>query len=208
MPNISKAFIYVMGYESEKDLINHWEAIRKGELIDGGFNCCFPSIHDPTQAWPGRHTALISQAAPYELKNGGAKAWYKVREEYAERSVETLRKYVSNMTADNILWRYITSPLDTENKFADMARGSFKQGAYFPLQMGYLRPNEHCSHHLTPVKNLYMNGACVFPGGCVIFGPGYNAANRIAEDLGIKKWWPKPEMVTRAEQKGLLTPTK
>jgi hypothetical protein len=26
----------------------------------------------------------------------------------------------------------------------------------------------------------------------VIFGPGYLAANAIAEDLGIKKWWKVP----------------
>ena len=29
----------------------------------------------------------------------------------------------------------------------------------------------------------------VAPGGMVIFGPGYNCSNAIAEDLGIEKWW-------------------
>ena len=102
------------------------------------------------------------------------------------------------------MWRYIATPLDIENKFADMVKGSIKQGGYFPLQMGYLRPNEECSHHRTPIKNLYLCGASTYSGGCVIWGPGYNAANRIAEDLGIAKWWPKLEIVTRAEEKGLL----
>ena len=203
-PEINKAFIYLVGYESEQELVNHWEAIRRGELVDGGFNCCFPSVHDPTEAPPGRHTALISQHAPYELKKGGAEAWYKIREQHADRCVATLRKYAPNINEDNILWRYIATPLDIENKFADMVKGSIKQGAYLPLQMGYLRPNEECSHHRTPIKNLYLCGASTFSGGCVIWGPGYNAANRIAEDLGIKKWWPKLQIVTRAEEKGLL----
>ena len=203
-PDINEALIYLVGYESEQELINHWEAIKRGELIDGGFNCCFPSIHDPTEAPPGRHTGLISQHAPYELKEGGAEAWYRIREQHADRCVATLRKYVSNMTEDDILWRYITTPLDIENKFADMAKGSIKQGGYLPLQMGYLRPNEECSLHRTPLKSLYLCGASTFSGGCIIWGPGYNAANRIAEDLGIEKWWPKMEIVTRAEEKGLL----
>jgi phytoene dehydrogenase-like protein len=203
-PEINNAFIYIVGHESEQELINHWEAIRRGELIDGGFNCCFPSVHDPTEAPPGRHTALISQHAPYELKEGGAEAWYRIREQHADRCVATLRKYAPNIDEDNILWRYITTPLDIENKFADMVKGSIKQGGYFPLQMGYLRPNEECSHHRTPIKNLYLCGASTYSGGCVIWGPGYNAANRIADDLGIGKWWPKPEVVTRAEEKGLL----
>ena len=203
-PDINNAFIYLVGYESEQELVNHWEAIRRGELIDGGFNCCFPSVHDPTEAPPGRHTALISQHAPYELKQGGAEAWYKIREQHADRCVATLRKYAPNIDGDNMLWRYIATPLDIENKFADMVKGSIKQGAYLPLQMGYLRPNEECSHHSTPIKNLYLCGASTFSGGCVIWGPGYNAANRIADDLGIAKWWPKLEIVTRAEEKGLL----
>ena len=145
-PDLERAFIYVIGYESEQDLINHWEAIRKGELMEGaGFNCCFPSVHDSKQAPPGRHTGLISQFAPYRLAEGGAEAWYRIREEHAERCVATLRQYAPNMTEDNILWHYITTPLDIENKFPDMGEGSIKQGAYLPLQMGFLRPNEECS---------------------------------------------------------------
>jgi phytoene dehydrogenase-like protein len=203
-PDVNNAFIHVVGYESEKALTEHWDAIERGELVDGGFNCCFPSIHDPREAPPGRHTGFISQHAPYELKEGGADGWYKLREEHADRCLATLRKYVPNITEDAILERYITTPLDIENKFNDMVRGSIKQGGYLPLQMGYLRPNEECSHHRTPIKNLYLCGASTFSGGCVIWGPGYNAANRIADDLGIEKWWPKSEIVKRAEEKGLL----
>jgi phytoene dehydrogenase-like protein len=204
-PDLERAFIYVVGYESEQDLINHWEAIRKGELMEGaGFNCCFPSVHDSKQAPLGRHTGLISQFAPYRLVEGGAEAWYRIREEHAERCVATLCQYAPNMTEDNILWHYITTPLDIENKFPDMGEGSIKQGGYLPLQMGFLRPNEECSQYATPIKNLYVCGASTFPGGLITFGPGYNAANRIAEDLGIEKWWEKPQIVARAEEQGLL----
>ncbi|MFH1116839.1 MAG: NAD(P)/FAD-dependent oxidoreductase [Pseudomonadota bacterium] len=203
-PDLNKALINVVGYESQDDLVKHYNAIHHGELFPGGFNCCFPSLHDPKQAPSGRHTALISLHAPHDLKEGGAEAWYRIREREAARCIDLLRKYVPNITQEHILWHYITSPLDIGNKFADMVKGSYKQGGYLPLQMGYLRPNEECSQYETPVKNLYVCGASTFPGGLITFGPGYNAANKIAEDLGIDRWWGEPECVGKAKAKGTL----
>jgi phytoene dehydrogenase-like protein len=85
-----------------------------------------------------------------------------------------------------------------------MKEGSIKQGAYVPFQMGYLRPNEECSDTRTPVEGLYLGGSGCHPGGLVVFGPGYLAANSVAEDLGLQKWWKTPEIVSRAQEEGLL----
>jgi len=68
--------------------------------------------------------------------------------------------------------------------------------------MANYRPNDECSSHRTPIKNLYVCGASVNPGGLVTFGPGYIAANTIAEDLGIEKWWSEPEYIAEARGKG------
>ncbi|MBE0618418.1 MAG: NAD(P)/FAD-dependent oxidoreductase [Proteobacteria bacterium] len=209
-PELANSLIYVVGYESEADLVKHFKASQKGLLHDGGFNCCFPSLHDPIRVHrhPSsevKHIGLMSmECAPYDLKDGGPLAWNRVRREYAERMKATLAKYAPNMTEDNIAWDYIGTPLDTENKFPDMKNGCFKQGAYLPLQMGYFRPNEMCSQHDTPIKKLYLGGACTHSGGMVTYGPGYNAANKIAEDLGIQKWWPEPDCVTVAKKANLL----
>jgi phytoene dehydrogenase-like protein len=203
-PDLNNGFIFVLGYETQQRLVEHYNAIHEGELYPGGFNCCFPSMHDPKQAPPGKHTALISLHAPHDLKNGGAEQWYRIRETEAARCIDLLRTFVPNLTPEKILWHYITTPLDIGNKFADMVKGSYKQGAYLPLQMGYLRPNEECSQYETPVKNLYVCGASTFPGGLITFGPGYNAANKIAEDLGLERWWGEPECVTKAKARGTL----
>ena len=203
-PDVNNALILVVGYESEQDVVDHFETIRKGELGESGFNCCFPSIFDPMRAWPGKHIGLLSQEAPYDLKEGGAQEWYRVRREQAERNKAVLRRYAPNMTDDNVMADYITTPLDIENKLPDMVKGGFKQGAYAPLQMGYGRPNEFCSRHFTPINKLYVCGASTYSGGMITFGPGYNAANRIAEDLGIEKWWPEPDCVKVAREAGLL----
>jgi len=201
--DINNALMYVLGYETPEDLIDHWQAIARGELPSKvGFNCAFPTVHDPSQAPPGRHTGVISEMAPFNLKEGAEK-WYdlKFKEEHAELCLATLRKYAPNM-ADKILWTYIVTPLDFSNKYADMVQGSIKQGAYQPLQMGYLRPNEECSYYRTPVEHLYICGASCHSGGLVVFGPGYNAVNTIAEDLGIEKWWSEPEYIAEARGKG------
>jgi len=209
-PGLNKALINIVGYESEEDLVNHFEAVKKGELVDGGFNCCFPSIHDPTRvhrhpASEIKHIGLISmECAPYNLKERGPEGWYWLRQEYAERCEATLRKYAPNMTKENIAWDYIITPLDIENKFPDMRQGCFKQGAYLPLQMGYFRPNEYCCEHFTPIKKLYMAGACTHSGGMITFGPGYCATQQIAEDLGIEKWWPEPDHIKRAREANLF----
>lgn len=206
-PEINQAFIYLLGYETDEDLIADYEAIERGEVRDkASFNCCFPTVHDPSQAPPGRHTGLLSRLAPYRLADGGPEKYYRMpyKEELAGQFLTTLEKYAPNLTRDKVLWHYISTPLDVENKFANMVEGSIKQGLYHPLQMGYLRPNEECSQYRTPIDNLYIAGASCYPGGAVIWGPGYNAANTIAEDLGVDKWWSEPEMVTRAREKGLL----
>jgi phytoene dehydrogenase-like protein len=203
-PEVAKSFIHLFGYESCDELISHFDAINKGELRDSGFNSCFPTLHDPSQAPPGKHTGLISYHAPYNLADGGADKWYDIRDEVADRCIAKLTEYVPNITEDTIMWRYITTPKDIYNKFIDMREGSFKQGAYLPLQMGYLRPNEYCAEYATPIQDLYVCGSCTYPGGTVLMANGYLAANRIAEDYGIQKWWKKPESVIKAEELGLL----
>jgi phytoene dehydrogenase-like protein len=205
-PEINQSLIYLLGYETPEDLIRHWEAIDNGEPCeDEGFECSFPSIHDPSQAPKERHVGLITQMAPYNLKEGGAEKWYdfKFKEEQMARRLETLAKYAPNIK-DSLLWHSICTPLDIENKFLDMVQGSYKQGAYLPFQLGFNRPNEFCSGYRTPIKDLYLCGSSCHPGGMVIWGAGYNAAGVIAEDLGVEKWWSEPEIVLRSREKGLM----
>lgn len=205
-PEINNACVFApVGIETEEELLGLWNSMSKGELVTKGFNCCFPSIHDPSQAPKGRHTGLISQMATYNLKDGASQYYrHMFKEEIAAKCLETLRKYAPNMTDENVLWSTTHTPVDIENRFANMVKGSIKQGAYEPLQLGFLRPNEDCSNHRTPIQNLYLGGASSHSGGLVNFGPGYLVANSIAEDYGVTKWWPEPESVKMSREKGLM----
>ena len=204
-PDLNKAFIYVLGYESTEELKRHWDDMGEGKLSDTpAFNCCFPSVHDPYQAPPNRCSGLISQMAPYNL-DGNKDKWLsmKFKEECAEKQLAVLQKYAPNMTKEKVMWYNMTTPADIENKFANMVQGSIKQGAYDSLQMGYNRPNEECPNHRTPINNLYIGGASGYPGGLVTFGAGYGTANVVAEDIGAEKWWSESESVTAARAKGM-----
>ncbi|UCG82943.1 MAG: NAD(P)/FAD-dependent oxidoreductase [Dehalococcoidia bacterium] len=203
-PDINKGFMYVMGYETPDDLIEHWKVIANGELSTKvAFDAVFPTMHDPSQAPPGRHTAAMYEMAPFNLKEGAEKWWnYKLRKEHEGGFLNTLQKYAPNMTRDKVLWTYRLTPLDFSTKYLNMVQGSIKQGAYEVFQMANNRPNDECSHSRTPIQNLYVCGASVNPGGLVTFGPSYIAANVIAEDYGIDKWWQEPEYITVARRKG------
>ncbi len=204
--DINKAFIYVIGYETPEDFLNHYKAVERGGLGDKiGFNCCFPSVHDPTQAPSGKATGLLSAIAPYDI-DGDSDKWlnFAYREEVAKKMIGVLQEYAPNMTDEVIRGVYVSTPKCVENKFKDMVKGSIKQGEYNPLQMGFNRPNAECSEHRSPIKNLYMGGACTYPGGTILLGAGYLAADAVAEDHGINRCWSEPVIVTRAKEKGTL----
>jgi len=204
-PDINKALMYVWGLDTMQGVLDHFNAAMSGKLSENPiFYGCFPTVHDRSQApnRPDRHTFTSSSEAPYKL-NGDPNNWWdkKLKLDRVYQFMKIIEKHAPNMSADNVMWEYICSPLDMENKLHNMFQGSYKCGGYKPLQMGFLRPNEVCSQYATPIKNLYLCGASTHSGGMVLFGPGYNAANRIAEDLGIQKWWKEPDYLAEAIKK-------
>ena len=95
-----------------------------------------------------------------------------------------------------MLGTYLFTPLDTERSCINMIRGSHHVGAYTLDQIGYNRPTPELSHYRTPVEGVYMAGSGNHVGGSISGAAGYNAANVIADDLGLNKWWtPVPEPV-------------
>jgi len=218
-PELNKALIYVMGCESVSDYMAHIKAIDDGE-VGPVMYASFPTALDPPQVRRGvpvevqegskrilekRSTCLLQQHVPYDLKKG--KPWNKFsvydKNELGKKMIRKAYEYVANYNEDDVIAFTVSTPYDVENKFSDMVRGSIKQGQYHPLQMGYNRPNPECSQHRSPIKGLYMGGACTYPGGTILLGPGFLAADAVCEDLGIKKWWGVPECVAKARAKGI-----
>ncbi|MDY6864311.1 MAG: NAD(P)/FAD-dependent oxidoreductase [Thermodesulfobacteriota bacterium] len=194
-PDVNKAFSVGWGLEDTKEVDEHFFEMLQG-IPPGktGGVAFMPTVQDPTQAPSGKHTAFVYQFTCYDLKNGGAGKWDEIKEEVADRIIEKWRQYAPNLTPENILGRFVYSPLDIEREMISMPRGDFGHGSISLDQMGCFRPFPGWANYRMPIDRFYLCGGSTHPSGGVTAGPGYNAAGVICEDLGVKKWW-KPVII-------------
>jgi phytoene dehydrogenase-like protein len=189
-PDIDQAFKLNIGLETPQDYHLLWSEIRAGKLPEHlGMFCSLPTLFDSTQAPKGKHTALLWQPVPYDLKEGGPEKWDEVKDEYMELCIDKWRQYAPNLTHENILMKQALSPLDIERKLVNMKAGGVFMGRTMLGQLEYFRPLPELSQFRTPIKNLYVCGACCHPGGGIIGAAGLIATEIIAEDYGLNKWW-------------------
>ena len=141
------------------------------------------TLHDKTRAPEGKHTLYTGTFAPYNLKDGGPERWDEIRESEAERLLDFMRRYMTNMGEENIIGRFIMTPLDLERHNNAMICGDYGSiGAYLHQSVGN-RPLPGWNYR-TPVKKLYMCGPSCHPGMGVV-GGGRAAVQVLMEDLGI-----------------------
>jgi len=145
--------------------------------------CATQTQFDPTRAPAGKHTLYLYHYEPYNLKEGGPSKWDEIKEEVADGCLETVRKHTTNMGPENILKRYVMSPLDYERYNPSFVQGDFMHlGAQIYQNFGN-RPIPTMNYK-TPVENLYMCGPSTHPGGAVV-GGGRAAVQVIMADLGV-----------------------
>jgi len=191
----NESFMVISGIEGTDQLLAHWDNVVAGKIDFhnfGGHSTC-ESFFDPHLVYApwGGHVSFFQMHVPYEIKGG----WEKRAPELEEAVLDKWQKAAPNFTRDKILKINTETPEDIEIRFPNMRRGSIKHGDYKPTQLGYFRPNTDCSSTKTPIEGLYVCGASTYPGGLVLGGPGYLAANKVAEDMGLTKWWkPTTEM--------------
>jgi len=192
-PWVNESFMTVFGFDSTDQVVAHWNNVMAGKVDGdfGGHSTC-ESFWDPHLVrMPGGQVSFFQMHAPYDIEGG----WEKRKKELEEAIVDKWQKAAPNMKRENIIMTSPETPVDIEIRFPNMRRGAIKHGDYTPLQLGYNRPNTECSSSKTPIGGLYLCGASTYPGGMVTGGPGYVAANKVAEDMGLKKWWkPTPAM--------------
>ena len=193
-PWANESFMTIFGIESTDQLLAHWDNVVAGKIGDnfGGHSTC-ESFFDPhlvRSPWGGE-VSFFQMHAPYDIEGG----WEKRSPELQEAVLDKWQKVAPNFTRDKIIDTNSETPEDIEIRFPNMRRGSIKHGDYRPTQLNTFRPNVECSGHSTPIEGLYVCGVSTYPGGLVLGGSGYLAANKVAEDMGVKKWWkPTPEM--------------
>jgi len=191
-PWVNESFMTVFGFESTAQVLAHWDNVTAGKLDLnnlGGHSTCETFFDSHLARKPGQ-VSFFQTHAPYGIKGG-----WDQRQDIEDAMLARWQKAAPNMTRDNIVATSMETPKDIEIRLPNMRFGSIKHGDYRPVQLGCFRPNQECSNTKTPIDGLYVCGASTYPGGLVLGGPGYLAANKVAEDMGVKKWWkPTPEM--------------
>ncbi len=194
-PWVNESFMVIFGIEGTDQLLEHWSNVISGKIDMknfGGHATC-ESFWDPhlVRAPWGGEVSFFQMHAPYDIADG----WDQQSPKLQEAILDKWRGVAPNFTRDQILATNAETPADIEIRLPNMRRGAIKHGDYRPTQLNTFRPNVDCSGHSTPIKGLYVGGVSTFPGGLVLGGSGYLAANKIAEDMGAKKWWkPTKEM--------------
>jgi len=141
-----------------------------------------PSVIDPSMAPPGKHVmSIFVQYAPYDLKTG---TWPDKREALGDTVVDTLSEYAPNLK-DIILHRQVVTPWDLEQEFG-LTEGNIFQGELTLDQLFFLRPVAGWANYRTPIKNLYLCGACTHPGGGVMAASGRLAALEVLKDTQVR----------------------
>ena len=192
-PFINDSFATVVGIESTDQLLAHWDNVVAGKLEENfGGHCTCESLFDPFLSdRPDKYVSMFQIHAPYDIEGG----WDERAQGVKEAMLAKWSKAAPNLKPENIVATSMENPEEIEIRFPQMRRGSIKHGDYQPIQMGCFRPNQECSGTNTPIEGLYVCGVSTYPGGLVLGGSGYLGANKVAEDLDVKKWWkPTAEM--------------
>jgi phytoene dehydrogenase-like protein len=193
-PWVDEAFMTIIGFEGVDQMLAHWDNVVAGKIDEecfGGHATCESAFDRHLVRIPEKHVSFFQMHAPYGIAGG----WEKRGPEIESAMLAKWRKAAPNMELEKIVKTALETPEDIEIRLPNMRRGSIKHGDYRPVQLGCFRPNQECSSTNTPIQGLYVCGASTYPGGLVLGGPGYLAANKVADDMGLKKWWkPTPAM--------------
>jgi phytoene dehydrogenase-like protein len=182
-PELARAFMMIIGLDHVdqfSDIVRHHEAGTIPPTVMWG--AC-PTLFDPSQAPPGRHTAFMWEKLPYRL-HGDATNWDGARDAHGDAMLALWRQYAPNLS-DAVIGQFTRSPLDVERELPNMRHGDLLVGAFTNDQVGFNRPFPGAGTYRTHIPGLYLCGSSSHPGGNITGLPGYNAAQVILGDLGL-----------------------
>jgi len=150
-------------------------AARRGELPEFLWGeLYFQSVHDRSVVPDGLHTmSVFAQYVPYRFAQG---SWDERRSEVRSLALGSLGRFCSNIDSV-VVDAQVLGPPDIEEKVG-LTGGHIFQGECLPPYMWSRRLTAR-----TPMKGVYLCGACTHPGGSVIGVNGRNAAMAVLKDL-------------------------
>lgn len=178
-----------MATDSLDEMLADFDELKRGyisqrRLCAGGDE----SLGDKTRVPAGAGMFHGITFAPYKVNDPRWKDrhWDDFKEEIGDLSLEHYRKFISNLTSDNIIARSIVSPVDLERSSPNsMMRGDLHGVAPYFYQSAGHRPTPDLGQFTVPgVDRLFLAGPFQHPGGGV-YGAGRATAIKMFEQLGM-----------------------
>ncbi|RGP36539.1 phytoene desaturase family protein [Pseudotabrizicola alkalilacus] len=144
-----------------------------------------PTVYDPSRAPDGKHVLWVQiRMAPGTITGdaGGeitATDWADAATPFAERALAILEAHAPG-TRSRILARHIVTPLDLEADNPNLVGGDQVCGSHHLSQHFLFRPARGHADGSTPIANLHLTGAAVWPGGGTGAGSGFLLARKLA----------------------------
>lgn len=144
-----------------------------------------PTVFDPSRAPAGQHVLWVQvRMAPGQIMGDAtgeisAQDWPSAAAPFAARALDILEQHAPGTRA-NIIAQRIVSPMELAADNPNLVGGDQICGSHHLTQNFLFRPMRGHADGSTPIKNLHLTGAAVWPGAGTGAGAGYLLAKRLA----------------------------
>ena len=144
-----------------------------------------PTVFDPSRAPGGKHTLWLQVRMAPGTITGDAKAeitatdWAEAAAPFANRALALLEAHAPGTRA-KILAQRIVTPVDLEADNPNLIGGDQVCGSHHLSQHFLFRPIRGHADGSTPIANLHLTGAAVWPGAGTGAGSGFLLAQKLA----------------------------
>ncbi|MBA4418887.1 MAG: hypothetical protein C0392_13420 [Syntrophus sp. (in: bacteria)] len=141
--------------------------------------------YDATRCPPGRYTQMIEEFC-WPIWNWPERKWLSMNKVVAERWLKEWARYAPNMTMENLIEAYVTTPDHVFNRNPNMFGGGWGALDCDPQRSGKERPIRELNNYRMPVKNYYLCSSTAHSAHGIGRGSSHNCYKAIAKDLGLK----------------------
>ncbi len=181
-----QSFAYVHIAPSLDQMARTYQQAKAGLLPDAPVVVVGqPTVVDPSRAPPGKHTLWLQvRMAPGTIVGDAkgeitATGWAAAAEPFADRALAILEAHAPG-TAAKILARRIVTPVELQADNPNLVGGDQVCGSHHLSQHFLFRPARGSADGTTPIRNLFLTGAAVWPGAGTGAGSGYHLARQLA----------------------------
>ncbi|MCA2010290.1 NAD(P)/FAD-dependent oxidoreductase [Cereibacter sphaeroides] len=180
-----KGFAYVHLAPSLDQMARTYQQAKAGLLPDEPVIVVGqPTVFDPSRAPEGKHVLWMQVRMVPGIIQGDAagqiatRDWAEAATPMAERALDILERYAPGARS-KILGQRIVTPVELEADNPNLVGGDQVCGSHHLAQHFLFRPAPGHADGSTPIRNLHLTGAAVWPGAGTGAGSGYQLAKRL-----------------------------